>query len=299
MFKKNNKKLGDTKNTGKKSNTKWPEKKSTIPESEKESWGYDMTGILLGKEEGKIFRKNYLFTREALIKSFKMFIEHIEQNEYPKCSPAAIKNRLKLCNRFLNTLEKCKLPELTQLWNFYEYRFLVSNITLELCDASELEVENDEIKTMSITVEHLLLDIETELLSIEKFAELHQVNVNTVLQWINRGKIRRARRTDQGWLIPDTEDRPGRTFETVEYIVKKDCQIKSNEFPTLALAEAVFIYQDDDEKKKYYAIFKNFTTDYRCKIDLDKDDVERLEYILIESGKTEIEDTIQFVPDIW
>lgn len=151
---------------------------------------------------------------------------------------------------------------------------------------------------MSVTVEHVLLDIEADLLSIEKFAELHQVNVDTVLQWINRGKLRHARRIGQEWLIPDTEDRPGRTFETVEYIVKKDCQIKNNEYPTLALAEAVFIYQDDDDNKKYYAIFKNFTTDYRCKIDLNKDEVERLEYILIESGQTEIEVTVQFVPDI-
>lgn len=48
-----------------------------------------MTGMLLWKEEEKIFRDNYLFTREDLIKSFKMYIEHIEQNEHPKCSFAA------------------------------------------------------------------------------------------------------------------------------------------------------------------------------------------------------------------
>lgn len=220
---------------------------------------------MLGKEEEKIFRKSYLFSREDLIKSFRLFTENVEQNEYPKCSPAALKNRLKLCSRFLETLEKCKLPELTELWNFYEYRFLVSNITLELCDASDIEVENDEIKAMSVTVEHVLLDIEAELLSVEKFAELHQVNVDAVLQWINRGKLRRARRINQKWLIPDTEDRPGKKFESVEYCVKKDCQIKNNEFPTLALAEAVFIYQDDDDKRKYYAIFKNFTTDYAAR----------------------------------
>lgn len=254
---------------------------------------------MLGKEEEKIFRKSYLFSREDLIKSFKLFTENVKQNKYPKCSPVALKNRLKLCNRFLETLEKCKLPELTELWNFYEYQFLISNITLELCDASDIEVENDEISTMTSTVEHLLLDIEADLLSVEKYAELHQVRVNIVLQWINRGKLRRARKINNEWLIPDTEDRPGRTYEAVEYCIKKDGQIKSNEFPTLALAESVFIYQDDDDKKKYYAIFKNFTTDYRCKLDLNKTEVERLEYILIESGKVEIEDTIQFVPNIW
>lgn len=257
-----------------------------------------MTEILLAKEEEKIFRQNYLFSREDIIKSVNMFVEHFRLNEYPKCSPVALDNRLKLCEKFLDTIEKCRLPVLTQLWDFYEYHFLVSSITLELCDASDIEIENDQISTMKVTVEHLLLNIECDFLPIEKFAEMHHINSSTVDQWIRRGKLRYAKKVGQDWLIPNTEDKPGRRFENVEYVVKKDKQINCVEFPTLALAETVYIYQDDDDKKKYYALFNNFKSGYNCKLELTKDDIERLEYIIIESGKVEIEAPIQYVPFI-
>jgi hypothetical protein len=66
----------------------------------------------------------------------------------------------------------------------------------------------------------------------------------------------------------------------------------------LALAQTIFIYQDLDDKKKYGAHFRNFSSGYDCRLDLNKDDVERLEYILIESGKFEIESMVQFNPYI-
>lgn len=82
-----------------------------------------MPGIMLSKDDERIFRKSYLFSREDVIKSFRMFIEHFRLNEYPKSSPETLINRLKLCERFLDTLERCRLPVLTELWNFYEYSF--------------------------------------------------------------------------------------------------------------------------------------------------------------------------------
>lgn len=181
---------------------------------------------------------------------------------------------------------------------FLRIQLLVNRITLELCDASEIEIENDEISSMTSTVEHTLLNVECNYLSVEKFAEMHNVDSSKVDQWIHRGKLRYAKKTGQGWLIPDTEDKPGRRFREVRYLVIKDNQINSNEFPTLALAETIYIYQDTDDRKKYFALFHNFKTEYMCKLELTKDDVERLEYIIIESGKAEIEGDVQFVPNI-
>ncbi len=100
------------------------------------------------------------------------------------------------------------------------------------------------------------------------------------------------------WLIPNTQDKPGRGFDNVEYVLKPDEQINSNEFPTLALAETVYIHQDFDDKKKYWAHFHNFDSGFDCNLDLTKDDVERLEFIIIETGKFEIEAMVQFNPFI-
>lgn len=245
----------------------------------------------------KRFRDEHLFSVDDIIKSFEMFIEHVRLNEFNKCSPTALKNRLKLCEKFLDTLQRCKLPVLTQLYDFYQYSFQVSRIALELCDASEFDIVDDEIN-MTYTVEHTLLNIECEYLTIDQFANLHEVDAKTVNQWISRGKLRYAKKAGQDWLIPETEDKPSRRYKNVHYLVKFDKQITSNDFPTLALVDSVFIHQDDTDKKKYTASFMNYKSGYRSLIDLSKDEAERLEFIIIESGKAEIGSAIQYVPYI-
>jgi hypothetical protein len=246
----------------------------------------------------KLFRENYLFSREDIIKSFEMFLEHVKLNEYPKYSSVVLRNRITLCEKFLATIKKCKLPVLTDLWNFYEYRFLIDSIELDLCDASDIEMENNELGTVSVTVEHTLINIECEYLTINQFAAMHQVDEKTVGQWICNGRLRHAKKVGQNWLIPNTQDKPKRGFDTVQYVVKADEKISNYEFPTLALIESVFISQDSSDKKIYHAHFRNFTSGYNCEMDLSRDEVERLEYIIIESGKATIEATIQFNPYI-
>jgi excisionase family DNA binding protein len=195
-----------------------------------------MPGMPLTNDTEKIFRRDYLFSREDLIKSIIMFIENMRLNEFPKLSPIALNNQIKLCEKFLKTIEKCRLPVLTELWNFYEYRFLVDRITLELCDGSDFEIEDDEIHTMKVSVEHELLNIECDFLSVERFAEMHNVDSKTVEKWIHRGKLRYAKKVGDEWLIPNTQDKPGRWFQSVEYLIKPDEQINCNEFPTVSAA---------------------------------------------------------------
>jgi len=127
---------------------------------------------------------------------------------------------------------------------------------------------------------------------------MHDVDPKTVDKWIHRGKLRYAKKVGDEWLIPNTQDKPGRGFDSVEYVLKPDEQINSIEFPTLALAQTIFIYQDLDDKKKYGTHFRNSISRYDCRLELNKVDVERLEFILIESGKFEIEAMVQFNPYI-
>jgi hypothetical protein len=158
--------------------------------------------------------------------------------------------------------------------------------------------QNNELGTVTVTVEHTLINIECEYLSVDQFAVMHQVDEKTVRQWICKGKLRHAKKVGQDWQIPNTEDKPSRRFDVVQYVVKNDETISNYEFPTLAMVESVFISQDEANKKKYHAHFRNFTTGYSCEMDLTKDEVERLELIIIESGKANIEATIQYNPYI-
>ena len=110
----------------------------------------------------KLFRENWLFTREDVLKSLELYIEHEKMNGESGYSSEVVRNRVKLCEKFIAAVKKCKLPVLTELWWFYEYQFLGNSIELNLSQAEEIEVENDEIKSMTTTVEHTLIKVECD-----------------------------------------------------------------------------------------------------------------------------------------
>lgn len=246
----------------------------------------------------KLFRENHLFTREDILKSLELFIDHEKFNEEPSYSNEIAKNRVQLCEKFIAAVKKCKLPVLSELWWFYEYQFLGNSMELNLCHADEIEVEDDEISSMTSTVEHTLITVECDYLTVEQYAALHDVEPVTVRQWIRRGKLRHAKKNGRDWLIPGTEDRPGRGFTSVQYIVEKDAHIESDEFPLLAACETIFIFQDESNKNKFTCYLNNHKNKFRSELELTRSEVERLEHTIIESGKARVGGSIQYVPYI-
>ena len=248
------------------------------------------------KEE--LFREDYLFTREDILKSLELFVEHERLNEEPAYSSEVVKNRVKLCEKFIEAVRKCKLPVLTELWWYYEYQFLGNSMELNLCQANEIEVENDEISGMTSTVEHTLITVECDYLTVEQYAAMHGVEPVTVRQWIRRGKLRHAKKNGRDWLIPDTEDKPRRGFTSVQYIVENEAHIESKEFPLLSACDSIVILQDEDNKNKFICYLKNYRTKFNSKLELTRSEVERLEHTIIESGKARVAGNIQYTPHI-
>ena len=249
------------------------------------------------KEE--LFRENYLFTREDILNSLELFIEHERLNEErPAYSSEVLKNRVKLCEKFVAAVRKCKLPILTELWWYYEYRFLENSMELNLCQADEIEVENDEISCMTSSVEHTLITVECDYLTVEQYAAMHNVESVTIRQWIRRGKLRHAKKNGRDWLIPDTEDKPRRGFTSVQYIIENEAKIESDEFPLLAVSESISIFQDKNNKNKFICYLNNYKTKFNSEIELTRSEVERLEHTIIESGKARVGVNIQYVPYI-
>ncbi|WP_407311742.1 helix-turn-helix domain-containing protein [Desulfosporosinus sp. SB140] len=246
----------------------------------------------------KLFREDYLFTREDILKSLELFVEHERKNEEPTYSNKVVKNRVKLCEKFISAVKKCKLPVLTELWWYYEYQFLDNSMELNLCQADEIEVENDEITSINSTVEHTLITVECDYLTVEQYASMLGVEPVTVRQWIRRGKLRHAKKNGRDWFIPDTVDKPQRGFTSVQYIVEKEAQIESAEFPLLSACESIFILQNENNKSKFICYLKNYKTKFRSKLELTRSEVERLEHTIIESGTARVVGSIQYVPCI-
>lgn len=189
------------------------------------------------KEE--LFREDYLFTREDVLKSLELFMEHEKLNEENEYSNEVVKNRVKLCKKLIAAVKKCKLPVLTELWWYYEYQFLDNSMELNLCQADEIEVENDEISGMTSTVEHTLITVECDYLTVEQYAAMLGIEPVTIRQWIRRGKLRHAIKNGRDWLIPNTEDKPRRGFTSVQYLIEKEARIESDEFPLLSVCDSI------------------------------------------------------------
>ncbi len=244
----------------------------------------------------RLFRENHLFSREDILKSFELFMEHEKVKLNNIRSDIAHKNRIQLCEKFLNTIKNCKLPVLSDLWYFYDYEFLIDSIALNLCDAVDFDIQDKEMDTMTYSIENVLLNIECDYLSVTQFAAMHKVDVGTVIKWINRGKLRHAKKVGDEWFIANTQDKPGRRFDFVKYELKRDERITNNEFPVLSMSDSIYICQDENEKSKYNCSFSNYDNNIYNKMELSKNEIERLEYIIIESGKARIEASIQFNP---
>jgi len=246
----------------------------------------------------ELFRRDYLFSHEDVLKSLELFIEHEKANVDPEYSANVLKNRIKLCEKFYTAVKKCKLPVLTDLWWYYDYQFLGEHMELNLCQADDIEIEDDHISTMTVTVEHTLIRIECDYLSVEQYASMLGVEAVTVRQWIRRGKLRYAKKVGRDWLIPNIEDKPQRGFSSVQYIVEEGSEITSEEFPLLSASDTITILQDQDQKSIFNCYLDNYKTKFRSKLELTRSEVERLEHTIIESGKARVEDSVQYIPNI-
>lgn len=246
----------------------------------------------------ELFRAQHLFSREDVLKSLELFIAHEKANEDPVYPPGVVSNRVKLCERFYAAVKKCKLPVLTELWWFYEYDFLENRMELNLCQASDIEVEGGEISEMTATVEHTLISVECDYLTVEQYASMLGVEPVTVRQWIRRGKLRHAKKIGRDWLIPSTEDKPSRGFTSVRYLVENDARIESDEFPLLAVSTSISIVQDEDKRSKFICYLRNQATNFQSELELTRSEVERLEHTIIESGKARLGAHIQYLPHV-
>lgn len=244
----------------------------------------------------RVFKRDFLFSKDDLLASLSLWIDHEEENEDHEYSDVVVQNRIALAKQLVTAIEKCHLSILDEMWQFYEYTYWGDRMVLEMCEASDFEIDENECPTMTVNTISELLCVECELLTIEQFAAMHNTKLATVESWLNRRKLRHAKKTADGWRIPNTEDKPKRSFEYVIYDVKPSEKVSSNEFPMLAMAEQICIKQSDSDKGKYICTIHNYSKKFTTNFELSKDDVERLELILISSENVTIESPVQFVP---
>jgi hypothetical protein len=247
-------------------------------------------------EVTRAFRDKNLFTKENILDSFEAYMECIEDGEEGGMPEKTMQRRMDLCRAFYERVKACKLPKLTELWWFYGYLFEDDRIVLELCTASDVDIDDKGNIGWSTTVEHVLISQECKMLSVEEFASDWGVEPVTVRQWIRRGKLRTAKKVGRNWLIPELADRPVRGYESAHYLLIDPKSIQIPEYPLVSVCDTISIMQNETDRKLFTVLFRNGQTGFDQQMTLDRKEVETLEYALISSGKARSGSHIQLVP---
>ena len=254
-------------------------------------------GALFGNnceaEARSVFEKSHLFTKDELITSLEYHLEYIQEEALTE---NARREKLELYQQFLETIKKCRLPDLcSNDWKYYQYEFVGNGIVLALCTADEIEFDKEELNQLSILDYKELLKVNCKYVSTKEFALIQGVKEETVVRWINAGKLKDAKLEEDRWLIPSVQDKPRRWMVFTDYIVEPGLHLE--EFPFVQFCDNVYI-READEKAMYICLFSNYSNDFREEMILKKEDVERLEFLLISSGKAELSGRIQYMPNI-
>ena len=260
---------------------------------------WEVNGISHGekcKEEAlRIFEKNNMFTKDEVIKSLEYYIEILEEEE--GLTNGSRKAKVKLFDRFLSAVKKCRLPDLDpETWRYYQYNLVGNGIVLELCTADEFEGHDDEQDFIKLADVKELLSVKSEYVSVEDFARIQEVKTETVVRWISTGRLNDAKLEGDKWLIPSDHDKPDRWRTSTDYLIEPELHLE--EFPFVQFSESIYIRMDEDDKSKYLCTFSDYKNDFHEKMFLSKKDAERLRFLLIASGKARLNGHIQLSPCI-
>ena len=147
-----------------------------------------------------------------------------------------------------------------------------------------------------------LMNIRTQLLTVEQYAQSYGVTVTTVRQWIRRGKIRSAIKMGSEWRIPELAEVMDRGYTDGHYTRKEYLSDIPAEYAFFNDYDYVDICQNRKDKRLFDLCFsKKFDImDYTDEeeafaenirnIQIDREERERFELYLIASPFVETSD---------
>lgn len=232
----------------------------------------------------RIFRRDFLFSKEDLLQSLELQMEYIEHDPETGYTKSLIKNKLALYGKFYQRIEKSIFPVLTDLYWHYDYNYTGTGMELWLCNGEDVELSEDEdgISSMSISSEQLLMSVECEYVPPEEFAAIQEVSPSTVNQWLKKGKLRYAKYIEGKWMIPSTAEKPDRDYGFVQYTFNTDDPPVIEEFPIIAAGDSLVLRKDE---RRFLCSVNNYKTNFHQIMELSREEIERLEYALIKSSK--------------
>jgi len=214
-----------------------------------------------------------------------LLIENGNEAEEIKYHSVNFRERyLDILKRFRDKIERTKFFEELEPWWSYYYSIDEMGITLYLQYADSVDFDDDKnISCVMVGEEFELVSVKAKLLTVEEYADLYDVTVGTVRQWIRRGKLRCAKKVGNEWRISELSEVTGRGYRHACYETEMPMEKAPDEFPYLQGAKGIFIDQNQKEKNKYRVVAVQENGN-REELILETQDREKLELYLISSS---------------
>lgn len=207
--------------------------------------------------ELEIFEEQYITTRAELLKEIESYLSAAKSKKglaiYDKHSNEFKKVYLGLVTEFYNKIKSTNLFNELEPWWSYCCEIDETGASLHLTHVGYVGIdENGLVDLLEIDEDFELIKVNAKLLSVEEYAQIYEVSVGTVRQWIRRGKIRSAIKTGNEWRIPELSELKGRGYSTGRYHFKEGLCGIPEEYAFVSRSNHICIEQGEGDMYKIY-----------------------------------------------
>ena len=211
------------------------------------------------------FKNASIVTKKDLLSDLFWKIQKLESGKEVdkfKNHSAAFRNLyIKLIKKFHDKIEKTRLFDELEPWWSYEYVIDDSGATLHLQYADSVDFRDDgSIEFVTVGEEFDLVKVSTRLLTVEEYANIYEVSVGTVRQWIRRGQLRSAVKAGSEWRIPELSELTGRGYRRGTFHWDDNLSDVPEEYSFLKNYSWVSIDQGVKDRNQYRVVCRGNNT---------------------------------------
>lgn len=143
------------------------------------------------------------------------------------------------------------IPKNNEFGWVYEFVWTKDSFDLITSYCTDMVIHEDGSVSETHDKEILIERVKCNYLSVEEYAKKYNVTLDGVRQWIRRGKIRSAKKTGNGWYIPELADKPSRGYMPITYYFEEIPKTFINKYRFVENCEELSISQSNDDKNSY------------------------------------------------
>lgn len=200
---------------------------------------------------------------------------------------------INLLTCFLENIKYRYLPRFTDKRWLYYVEVREYGIKLSIDFVGVIDEDDEFLKDSGCMTEvFYLIDEKCKMLTVEEYANIYNVSVTTVRQWIRRGKLRTAKKYGNEWRIPELSEVIRRGYISTQYKIKGYIEQFDENYSYINSYNLIEIEQDKQDKKKYIITFCNSENNEEKTEIVDLQERERFELLLISNAMIECEDEL-------